>query len=510
MYNEFYGFREKPFELTPDPRFIFLTAGLRKALASVTYGIKERTGFISVIGEAGTGKTVLIHSLLNSLNTKVKTIFIFHTTVSFNDLLRMILRELDLWTIEKGKTDLWNELIRYSNQIAAKNEILVIIIDEAHKLPEEVMEELKMFSNLKSKAIKIILVGQPELEDKLNLGGLKQLHQMIRVKCQIKALDEEESKEYIDHRLRLVGGSSFGTFTPEAVSMICRYAEGIPRIINTLCDNALLAGYRLYQKKIDAGIIREVIKDLEGPTPQRTTSSPSVSINEFRTSPFRSKFFLNKASLVLLFSFLMAGGLFLLIHKYSSHRPAKMLGIKSIISPHVQIESSSTSTSSQVNPPSDSTAAMDREYKLKKLVVVKEGQTISQLTQKYYGRVDLTLIDFLLELNPEINNVHLIMVDQEIRIPQITEELLIIRSPDHTYKIHAGTFEAPDSAGLYRNEPELKGKKFEILPRKVSPRNTWYRVVIGKFNDEGEALETVSLLKQKGLLPAFGGSPKTE
>jgi general secretion pathway protein A len=510
MYIKFFGFREKPFELTPDPRFIFLTPGLRKALASVTYGIKEKTGFISVIGEAGTGKTILIHSLLNNLDTKVKTIFIFHTTVSFNDLLRMILRELDLWTIEKGKTDLWNQLIRYSNQIAAKNEILVIIIDEAHKLREEVMEELKMFSNLKSKAIKIVLVGQPELEDKLNLGGLKQLHQMIRVKCQIKALDEEESKEYIDHRLRLVGSSSFGTFTPEAISLICRYAEGIPRIINTLCDNAFLAGYRLYQKKIDASIVREVIKDLEGPTPQKMTSSSSVSINEFRTFPFRSKFFLNKASLVLLFLFLVGGGLFLLIHRYSSQRPVKMWGIKSIISPRVQTEHSSTSTSSQRTPPSASMAAMERKYKLKEVVAVKKGQTVSQLTQKYYGRVDLTLIDFLLELNPEITNVHLILVDQEIRIPHITEELLVIRSPDHTYKIHAGTFETPDSAGLYRNEPELKGRKLEILPRKVSPRNTWYRVVIGKFDNEDEALKMISLLKQKGLLPAFGGSPKTE
>jgi type II secretory pathway predicted ATPase ExeA/phage tail protein X len=504
MYIDFYGFREKPFELTPDPRFIFLTPDLRKALASVIYGIKERTGFISVIGEAGTGKTTLIHSLLSSLDTKVKPIIIFHTTVSFNDLLKMILRELDLWAVEKNKKGLWDQLIRYSNQIAAKNEILAIIIDEAHKLPEEVMEELEAFSNLESKAIKIVLVGQPELEDKLNLGGPRQLNRMIRVRCQIKALDEEESKEYIDHRLRLVGSSSLETFTPEAVSMICRYADGIPRIINTLCDNALLAGYRLYQKKIDARIIREMIKDMEGPSPERTIPSASVSINRFRTLPFRSKFVLNKVSFVFLFLFLL-GGFFLLIHRNSSQRPDKMWGLKSIISPHVQTELSSTSTSSRMTPPSASMAAMEREYKLREVVAIRKGQTVSQLTQKYYGRVDLTLIDFLLDLNPEITNVHLIMVDQEIKIPHITKELLVIRSPDRTYEIHAGTFETPDPAKFYNDEPALKGKKIEILPRKVSPRETWYRVVIGRFDNKDEALKMISLLKEKGLLPAFGG-----
>ena len=187
-----------------------------------------------------------------------------------------------------------------------------------------------------------------------------------------------------------------------------------------------------------------------------------------------------------------------------------MLDIKSIISPHVQTEYSSTSTSSQMTLPSTSMVAMDRKYKLREVVTVKEGETISQLTQKYYGRADLTLIDFLLELNPEITNVHLIMVDQKIRIPHITEELLIIPYPDHTYKIHAGTFETPDPAKFYSNEPELKGKKMEIFPRKVSSRETWYRVMIGKFDNKDEVLEMVSLLKKRGVLPAFGGFPKSE
>lgn len=510
MYNEFYAFSEKPFELTPDPRFIFLTPSLRKALASVIYGIRERRGLISIIGEAGTGKTTLIHSLLNTLDVNVKPIFIFHTTVSFNDLLRMILRKLDLWAVEKNKAGLWHQLIQYSTQIAAKNEILVIIIDEAQKLTEEVLEELKMFSDLESKAINIVFVGQPELEDKLTLGSLRQLKQMIRVRCQIKALSEEESKEYIDHRLRLVGSSSLETFTPEAISMICHYADGIPRIINTLCDNAFLTGYRLSKNKIDASIVREVIKDIEGPTLQKITPSSRTPNNEFRTFPFRLRFFLNKVPLIILLFLFLIGGLFLLIHRYSYQRPTKMWGIKSIISPHVHTEQSSTSASSQNTPPSASLANMGREYKLKEVVAVKEEETVSQLTRKYYGRANITLMDFILELNPKITNVHLIIVDQEIKIPNITEELLIIQSLDHTLKIHAGTFETPDPAKFYNDEPALRGKEIEILPRKVSPRETWYRVVIGKFDNKDEALKMISLLKEKGLLPAFGGLRKIE
>jgi len=133
---------------------------------------------------------------------------------------------------------------------------------------------------------------------------------------------------------------------------------------------------------------------------------------------------------------------------------------------------------------------------------------MSQLTQKYYGIVNISLLDFLLELNPEITNVHFILVDQKIKIPHITEDLLIIPCPDRTYSIHAGTFDTPDPAELYRGEPVLKGKKIEILSRKVSPRETWYRVMIGKFENKNEVLKTISVLRKKGLLPAFGTSSK--
>ena len=509
MYNEFYGFSEKPFELTPDPRFLFFTPSFRKALDSVIDGIRERRGFISVIGEAGTGKTILMHSLLNSLDEKVKTVFIFHTTLSFKDLLGTILRELDLRAMEKSKAGLLDQLIQYSTQIATKNETLVIIVDEAHKLNAEVMEELKIFSNLGSGTVQIVLVGQPELEDKLNSGGLRQLKQMIKVRCQISALSEEETKDYIDHRLRLVGRSSSEIFTPEAISMICNYAHGIPRIINTLCDNALRTAYISSEKMIDENIIRGVIKNIEGPSLEKAIASSSTPITGFHRFPFRLEFLLKKAPLILLFLFCI-GGLFLLIHGYLRQKPVKIWNIKSIISSDADTEPISTSTLSQMTTPPSSIDTRGGEHKLKEIVSVKEGQTISQLTQKYYGTVNETFVDHILDLNPNITNVHLIMVDQKIKIPKITEELVIIQSPDHTYKIHVGTFQNPGFVRLYRNEPALKGKIIEIVPRKVSPHETWYRVVVGPFGHKDECLKTVDQLREKRLLPVFGGILKTE
>ena len=508
MYNDFYGFSEKPFELTPNPRFLYLTRSHREALASMTHGIKNRKGFISITGGVGTGKTTLIHSLLDRLDNKVKTVLIFHTTITFTDLLKTIVQELDLPTVKESRMDLLHQLIQYLVLMGKRGETLVIIIDEAQKLPRRVMEELQMFSDLRSKGIQIVFVGQPEFEDKLNSESLKQLRQSIEIRRQIRGLSEEESKEYINYRLRLVGSSSSQIFSPKALSLICSYAQGIPRVINTLCDNALLMGSSSFKKKIDVDIIREVIKNMEGPSLQRMIPSSTAVVKKFHAFSFGLRFLLKKASLIIMVSLLCLGTFIFLTRRHTEQKSAKTWDIKSLESRYVDTESLSTSTSSQTPPPSASMAAAGRQYKLNEMIAVKKGQTISDLTKKYYGIVNMTLIDFLLEVNPDITNVHLIIVDQKMKVPYITEELLMIQSADRTYKIHAGTFETPDSAKFFSNEPALKGKKIEILPRKVSPRETWYRVMIGKFDNKNEVSKTISLLRRKGMLPAFETSSK--
>jgi len=521
MYNQFYGFSEDPFELTPNPRFLYLTRSHREALSSMTHGIKNRDGFISVTGEVGTGKTILIHSVLDHLGEKVKSVHIFHTTLTFNELLRTILSQLHLAVVKDDTTDLLHQLTQCLHQMRSKDEMLVIIIDEAQDLPLSVMKDFQTLIPLGSKGMKIVFVGQPGFEEKLESEGLEPLKQSIEISRRIKGFSEEEAARYIEHRLRLVGKSSSEIFPPETISLICRYSRGNPRVINILCENALLMGYRSSQKKIDTDTIRGVIKNLEGPNPRAGIFSPAAVLNTARALPFGIPLPFKKSTLIIALSFLCLAAVIFLSYESLRPKSADLRKIKSLQSkaepprPSTALSLRKTLPTPQKALPSPQKTAplaplatTGREYSLKKIVAVKKGETISRLAQEYYGMVNLTLIDLLLELNPAITDVNLIVVDQEIKVPNITEALLIVQSPDRTYRIHAGTFENLDPVRIYGDERALKGKNVETLPRKVSPRETWHRVLIGNFDNKEEVLKMTFLLKEKGLLPAFGGLSK--
>jgi LysM repeat protein len=295
-------------------------------------------------------------------------------------------------------------------------------------------------------------------------------------------------------------------------------------------------GYRLSQKKIDVDIIREVIKAMENPFPPKAFLSPIITaVKEFRFFSPRLNFFQNKTFPIVL-SFLCLGGFVLLIDRLFQPRPAKTWDIKSLQIPSVDTQHSfmppspskvmedisrrntaqrnvehkplSPEFSKPLSPPTAPLALLSEEEPFMGIETVKRGQTMYSLTKKYYRMVNKTLMDLILNLNPEITDVHLILVDQKIKIPKITEESLIIKTPENTYKINAGTFQTPHSAKIYSDEQTLKAEKIEILPRNVSTHETWYQVIIGEFHSEEEGLKMIDFLKGKGLLPAFGGLPK--
>jgi type II secretory pathway predicted ATPase ExeA len=491
MYTSFYELSAKPFNVTPDPRFLYLTRSHRESLASMIYGIKERKGFILITGEVGTGKTTLIYSLLTHLNEKVNAVFIFHTSITFEQLLKNILLELGLPVSEEGKTYLLRTFHQYLIQSLSRDEKLAVIIDEAQNLPRDVLEELRMLSNLEtpqSKLLQIVLVGQPELEVKLNSEDLRQLKQRIGIMRQIRPLSVGESQEYIDHRLRMVGSNSSKIFTDGAISLICNYAKGIPRTINTLCDNALLIGYGLSKKRVDGNIIHEVIRDMEGSVLDKPALVEPVAANLFQPPVLKSSMFYKKASrfAILLLCVLL---FFILGREYFQKASNEPKDIKS-----------TQHTSADV-----SQITLKTEGKIKQSIIVKKDDSISSLVRKYYPTVNETLFDLILDSNPQIENIHLISVDQQIIIPEITEESLVIPSVDHSFKIHLGTFSNPQSAQKYKNESALMGKEIEIISRKVSPVDTWYRITAGKYDDKNECLEAIGLLRKKGLLPIFGG-----
>ncbi|HSB06256.1 MAG TPA: AAA family ATPase [Thermodesulfobacteriota bacterium] len=486
MYNGFYGFSEKPFDLAPDPKFLYLSPCLRNAMVVMYDGITNRKGFISFTGEVGAGKTTLIHFLLGRLDGKVKTAFISDSSVSFKDLLRNVFLELGLKAVKGNNESLLGQLNDYLEGLS-EGEMLVIIIDEAQNLPNEVMEELARLDEMIPRAsnrLQMIFVGQPGFEDNLNAPSLRQLQQRISIRCQTRNFTEEESREYIDYRLKLVGSSASVAFTPNAISTILIHAKGIPRAINVLCDNAFLTGHGLSRKRIDAEIIGEVINKMESPILQKSSPTKIVpALKRLDWKPLRFGFLQRRISFVIL-SLLCLGGLILLIHASPQPNPTKTGNIESI--------------------------RKHRTGALEEVVVVEEGQTISSLSQKYYRMMNPTLLDLILDFNPEITDAALIQVNQKIKIPKITKEWMISESHDRTYKIHLGTFGSTEFAKPYKNEPALKGKKIEVFPRKVTSQDTWYRIIVGNFSSRDEAVRVIDLLKEKRLLPLFGNTPKIE
>jgi general secretion pathway protein A len=266
MYADYFGFREMPFGVTPDPRFFFTNPCYQEAYASLLYGIHERRGFIVLTGEVGTGKTTLLRRLMEHMESNVQFVFFYNTTLTFEELLDFMCAELALPIKEAGRL----HKIRALNQLLmdqlARAGTVALLIDEAQNLGEEVLENLRLLSNLETpaeKLLQIVLVGQPELESKLARPELRQLKQRIAIQCRLERLADEEVGPFINYRLQVAGYRRHQLFTPAAVHEIAYYSKGYPRLINILCDNALLIAYATSQKSVTGAIIEEAANDLQ-------------------------------------------------------------------------------------------------------------------------------------------------------------------------------------------------------------------------------------------------------
>ncbi len=278
MYKKFYGLEENPFNLTPDPDFIFLGRVHKKALAYLTYGLDAGKGFVQLTGEIGSGKTTLLKTLLMKNRNKIKSAFIVNPKATFVELFRMMLCQLSVIELESvySKEVLLGKFHNFLLEQARQNCPVIIIIDEAQNLDKAVLEEIRMLSNLetgKQKLVQIVFVGQPELKEIFLLPELKQLKQRIAVAFHIYPLDRDDTTAYINHRMRIAGSGNNSIFTQCACDEIYSYSNGIPRVINTICDAALLAGYVEERKIIDGDVIKEVINDLIEDLGSRTQES---------------------------------------------------------------------------------------------------------------------------------------------------------------------------------------------------------------------------------------------
>jgi len=266
MYNDYYGFRESPFNITPDPRFLFFSQRHREAFNHVLFGIRERKGFIQLTGEVGAGKTTVCRAILEELGPRYKTALILNPCLTSAQLLRAVLTEFGLpRRVDRvASLDTLNRFLL--EQIATENEV-VLIIDEAQDLNLELLEQVRLLSNLETdqrKLLQIVLIGQPELRDTLNARSLRQLRQRITVRYHLTPLDREETERYILHRMNVAGCDRAPTFTPWAVRRIHGYSKGIPRLINAAADKTLLAGFVADTDRLTARHVGRAIRELEG------------------------------------------------------------------------------------------------------------------------------------------------------------------------------------------------------------------------------------------------------
>ena len=266
MYATYFGLREAPFSVTPDPRLFYSNSLYQEALAALLYGIKSKKGFIVVTGDVGTGKTTLLRKLMRNLEATDHSVLIFNTHLSFLELLQLILHDLGLPTNKgKNKLAMIQELNQYLVEQLKHRHTVSLLIDEAQNLSDETLEGLRLLSNLetdKEKLLQIVLMGQPELDAKLNKSSLRQLKQRVAVRCSLDPLTKPEVGNYIRRRLELAGYEGPAIFSDAAIESIWIYSGGTPRLINIICDNALLSAYATSQKNISMDIIKEVARDL--------------------------------------------------------------------------------------------------------------------------------------------------------------------------------------------------------------------------------------------------------
>ena len=270
MYCEHFGFREKPFSMTPDPRFIFLSRNHREAFAHLLYGIDNRTGFIALTGEVGAGKTTVLRTLLTQLDPgRYSTALIFNPSPSPVELLRSINREFNIPADSDDPARLLDTLNVFLLEQNRSGKTVVLVIDEAQHLGPPVLEQVRLISNLETdteKLIQIVLAGQPELGRMLSREELRQLDQRIAVRYHLRPMDFDDTAGYIAHRLGVVDGKGKAQFTRWALRLIYRYSGGLPRLINVVCDRALLAAYTQDTDRITAGIAWKAIADVRKDT----------------------------------------------------------------------------------------------------------------------------------------------------------------------------------------------------------------------------------------------------
>ncbi|MDY7031602.1 MAG: AAA family ATPase [Thermodesulfobacteriota bacterium] len=452
MYEDFYYLNEKPFNATPDPKFLYLGEHHEEALANLMYGVHERKGFIVLTGEVGAGKTTLIRTLLERLNNNVKTAYIFNPNLTVDSLFSTILDEFNLEHEYKNKADFLRAFNNFLIECLERDEIVILIIDESQNLSPSLLEEIRLLLNLetsKNKLLQVILSGQPELNQKLELPQLRQLKQRIGLRYHIPPLTKRETKYYIRERIRIAGSKDFSPFTDKAINKIYRHTKGIPRLINILCDNTLLTGYATNQLMIGPAIVNECAQDLQLDTIRREPKNEVP--RSFLRNPFKRVVW--RLALVLIIIPLIVAGNSSFHSGQTPHSsvilneekmiPADQTSediserVRKKIIPSMETEFHSVGNANTQQISIKKSATHERNVSLIRsaetyyAVTVLKSDTLIGIASRRYGWVGKDILEHIKEANPEIKDLNDIKIGQKIFLPLLNEDKELKKSKNN-------------------------------------------------------------------------------
>lgn len=389
MYLNFFNLKKEPFQITPDPSFLYLSPGHKEALASIIYGVEKKKGFVLIVGAVGVGKTTILRAYLEKTDKeRLRTIYLFNANISYYNLLKFIFRELSIASESDEICEMVNQLHQVLINEYREGRNVLLLIDEAQNMPVDTLENLRMLSNFETateKLIQIVFSAQPEFEKTLNLEELKQLKQRVAVKAIISPLNREEGLIYIHHRLKRAADKESVIFTPYALKEIVRNAKGIPRVINVLCDNSLITAFGYGKKKVGLGVVREIAHDFGMQRPLYVR--------------WRLKFLI--VTLIAIAAYLGCNEMEMPV---GGKPDLPKMAIK--IPPRAQTEPTADKVK---DVPVDEKAFVNK--------VVEKGDTLAKLIKEVYGHVDSKMIRLVKKANPHINNENLIIEGGRIAFP---------------------------------------------------------------------------------------------
>lgn len=515
-YTQHYGFGRMPFGEDADREALFPSETHKEALASVLYGIRERKGYTVIFGERGMGKTHLARQAMDRLDEGTRAVLIEAPHDRYYMLLKELTGKLGIRTAESSKGPLLHELYEFLIRCLEKGENVVLFLDDAHRMKDEIVEELRLMSNLetsRTKLIQIVILAEHELDRRLGAEHLRQIRQRIQILHRLAPFSKEESRHYIEHRLTRAGGSA-AVFTPEAMEALCKAAGGVPGNLNALCDGALALGAQRSENPVSARTVRDAQRSA---APLTRPASPSPAAAASAGSVMRSPWLY--AALVVAAAFVMMGGWYYYAKRTAGvalqgpvvATPTAAKAPAAAPAANVQARVVGPVTAPAAKAPAPVPAAPSAPVKgpaaqepadrgaPHKTVVVPEGATLSSIATRHYGSATAMSLDRILEANPEIADVDLILTGSEVLLPQAAETARITKGADGSFGVHAATFMTYREAREYVGKIGAAPGKIEIVKRGVGPRKDWYRVVMGPFGSRDEARSALETVERRAL-----------